>query len=203
MDRNKRLRLAQALKTKGKATSKGAGDSTHPISEPAPTSPTSCPQNPSQTTPPQTLPSATLTPNSPPPIAAMPLALAETTTTLTPLDKGKGVVVVPSEDEEDTTEGQVFKKRRTTKVVTSISSSNHGVESLREHPPSTTSPPLQMALEGGIESKPTPAPASAPELPQPDQEMLRGYLHKVSPGGQEGGYELLPWCLPCLCQLLA
>jgi len=186
MDRNKRLRLAQALKTKGEATSKGAGDSTHPTSEPAPTSLTSCLQNPSHKTPPQTLPSATRTPNSPPPIAVVPLALAETTATPAPLDKGKGVVVLPSDDEEDSNEGQVFKRRRTAKVVTSTFSSNHGADSLREHPPSATSSPQQLALEGGVESEPAQA-APAPELPYPVQEMLRGYLHKVSLGGQSKG----------------
>jgi len=117
----------------------------------------------------------------------MPLALAETTTTPGPLDKGKGVVVLPSDNEEDSVGGQDIKRTRTTKVVTSTSSSNHGAESLREHPPSATSPPQQMALEGGIESEPTPAPTPAPEFPQPVQEMLSGYLHKVSPWGQSEG----------------
>jgi len=114
---------------------------------------------------------------------AVPLALAETATTPTPLDKGKGVVVVPSEDEEDSADGQVFKRRRTTKVVTSTSSSNHGAESLREHHLSATSPPQQLALEGGVESEPTPTPTSAPELPQPVQELLKGYLRRITPGG--------------------
>jgi len=97
------------------------------------------------------------------------------------LVKGKGVVVVPLDDEADSAEGQVFKRRRTTKVVTSTSSSNPGAGSLREHPPSATSPPQQLALEGGVESEPAQTtPAPAPELPQPVQEMLRGYLHRVS-----------------------
>jgi len=112
--------------------------------------------------------------------------LAETTATPAPLDKGKGVVVLPSDDEEDSNEGQVFKRRRTAKVVTSTFSSNHGADSLREHPPSATSSPQQLALEGGVESEPAQA-APAPELPYPVQEMLRGYLHKVSLGGQSKG----------------
>jgi len=111
----------------------------------------------------------------------VPLALAETATTPAPLDKGKGVVVLPSNDEEDSAEGQVFKRRRTTKVVTSTSSSNHDAESLREHPPSATSPPQQLALEGGVESEP------AQTTPAPVQEMMRGYLHKVSPGANLRG----------------
>jgi len=139
MDKNKRLRLVKALIAKGKAASKGAGDSTHPASEPSPpTSPTSLNQNLSHATPHQNLPSpnATHPPTSPPPIVAVPLTMVETATTLAPLDKGKGVVMVPSDDDEDSADGQVFKRRRTTKVVTSNSSSIHGAESLREHPPS-------------------------------------------------------------------
>ena len=92
---------------------------------------------------------------------------------------------VPSEDDEDTEDEQVFKRRRTNKVVASPSSSIQDAESLRERPPSATSPPHQMVLEGRVESKPpqtTPTPA--PKLPQPVQELLRGYLHRVSPGGQ-------------------
>jgi len=102
--------------------------------------------------------------------------MVETATTPAPLDKGKGVVVVPSEDDEDIEDGQVFKRRKTNKVVSSHSSSNLDVEPLREHPPSATSSPHQLALGGGVESEPTPTPASAPELPQPVQELLRGYL---------------------------
>jgi len=112
--------------------------------------------------------------------------MVETAPTLAPLDKGKGVVVIPSEDEEDTEDGQVFKRRRTTKVVTSHSSSNHGAESLREHPPSASSPPHQLALGYGAESAPTPIPPPAPELPQPVQRFLRGFLHQATLGGPTG-----------------
>ena len=100
------------------------------------------------------------------------------------------MVVVPSEDKEDSAEGQVFKRRRTTQAapqaVTSTSSSSHGAKSLREHPPSATSPPQPMALEGGVKSEPAQA-AFASELPLPVQEMLRGYLEKLSPSSQTGG----------------
>jgi len=120
----------------------------------------------------------------------MSLALAASTAAPAPLDNGKGVVVVPSEDEEDSVEGQVFKRRRTTRVApqvaTSTSSSSHGAESLREHPPSATSPPQPMALEGGVESEPA-QPAPAPELPLPIQDTLRGYLEKMSPRSQTEG----------------
>ena len=44
-----------------------------------------------------------------------------------------------------------------------------------------------MALEGGIEAEPTSAPPSAPELPLPLQETLRGYLEKMSPSSQTEG----------------
>jgi len=109
--------------------------------------------------------------------------VVETATTPAPLEKGKGVVVIPSEDDEDTEDGQVFKRRRTNKVVTSHYSSNHGAESLREHPPSATSPPDQLALGAGVESAPTPDPTPAPELPQPVQGFIKGFLHQATPGG--------------------
>jgi len=100
------------------------------------------------------------------------------------------VVVVPSEGEKDSGEGQVFKRRRTTQappqVVTSASSSSHGIESIREYPPSATSPPQPMALEGGVESEPA-QPPPAPKLPMPIQETLRGYLEKMSPSSQAEG----------------
>ncbi|XP_068474813.1 uncharacterized protein [Phaseolus vulgaris] len=191
MDKQRRLKLAQILKSKGEASSKGVGDSIPPTSETAPTSPNLRPQHPPTTTSPPALPSPNHPPSSPPPIAAMPLALAETTAVPALLDKGKMVVVVPSEDEDESAEGQVFKRRRTTRAspqaVTSTSSSNHGIDSLRENPPSATSPPQPMALEGGTETEPTSAPPPAPELPPPIQDTLRGYLKKMSPCDQAEG----------------
>ena len=151
MDKNKRLRLVQALKTKGENASKGVGDSTRPASELAPpTSPASRSQHPSPTRLQQKPPSPTHTPSSPPPIAVVPLALVETATTPASLDKGKGVVVVPSEDDEDSADGHIFKRRRTTKVVTSTSSSNHGVESLREHPQAPLPHPNNLPWRVGL-----------------------------------------------------
>ena len=180
------MRLVKALTARGKATSKGVDASPHPATEPIPpTFPTSL----SQTLPiaapnqPSPLPHATPNPNSPPLIAVVPITMVETATTPAPIDKGKGVVVVPSDEDEDSVDGQVFKRTRTTKVVTSTSSSTHGAESLREHRPSATSPPHQLALEGGVESEPTPTPMPAPELPQPIQELFRGYLRRATPGG--------------------
>jgi len=121
----------------------------------------------------------------------MPLALAETPVEPAPLAKGKGVVAVPSDDEGDSAEGQVFKRRRTSRAVpqvaTSTTSFSHGAESLRENPPSATSPSQPMTLEGGLGTEPTSAPPPAPELPPPMQDSLRGYLEKMSPCGQAEG----------------
>jgi len=44
-----------------------------------------------------------------------------------------------------------------------------------------------MALEGGTETEPISAPPLAPELPLPIQEILRGYLEKMSPSSQSEG----------------
>lgn len=92
-----------------------------------------------------------------------------------PLDKGKGVVIVPSSDEEDTAEGPIFKRRRTTTVATSHSTSNKNAESLREHPPSAFTSPNYMALGEGDEAVPEPIPAPAPELPRVIQHLLKGF----------------------------
>jgi len=119
----------------------------------------------------------------------MPLALAEAGASSAPLDKGKRVVEVLSDD-EDSAEGQVFKRQRTQhapQTVTSATSSSYGAESLREDPPSATSPPQPMDLEGGVETEPTGIPPPAPELPLPMQDSLRGFLGRVSPHDQAEG----------------
>jgi len=73
----------------------------------------------------------------------MSLALAEAAAPSASLDKGKRVVEVVSDDEKSA-EGQVFKRQKTThhapQQVASTTSSSHGAESLREYPPSATSP---------------------------------------------------------------
>jgi len=92
-----------------------------------------------------------------------------------PLDKGKGVVIVPFSDEEDTAEGPVFKRRRTTTVATSHSTSNKDAKSLRDHPPSPLTPPNYMALREGAETIPEPTPAPSPELPRAIQYLLKGF----------------------------
>jgi len=119
----------------------------------------------------------------------MPLALAEAGASSAPLYKGKRVVEVVSDD-EDSAEGQVFKGKRTQhapQTFTSATSSSHGVESLREDPPSATSPPQPMNLEGGVEIEPTSVPPPALELRLPMQDSLRGFLGRASPRDQAEG----------------
>ena len=176
------------MSTRGKATSGGAGASTPPAPDAlAATSPTSPAQTlptatPAQTTenPPSvyTIP----TPTSPLPITAIPLAMVGASSPPVPLDKGKGVVIVPSSDEEDTTEGPVFKRRRTTTVATSHSTSNKDAESSREHPPSAFTSPNYRALGEGAETSPEPTLAPALELPRVVQLLLNGF-HQVLPEG--------------------
>jgi len=60
-------------------------------------------------------------------------------------------------------------------------------ESLREDPPSASSPPQSRALEGMVEAEPESALPSAPELPLPIQDSLRGFLEGRSPRGQAEG----------------
>jgi len=191
MDKQRRLRLAQILKSKGETSAKGVGDSQPPTSETAPSPLSLHLQNPPTTSPPPPISSPNHPPHSPPPIAAMPLALAEAVAAPTLLDKGKRVVVVPSDDEEDFAGGQVFKRRRTTQAApqaaTSAISSSSGAESLREHPPRANSPPQPSALEGGTEIEPTSTPPPVPELPPPMQDSLRGYLDRMSPRDQAEG----------------
>jgi len=82
-----------------------------------------------------------------------------------PIEKNKRVVLITSDDDEDTMEGPAFKMRKTTMVATSHSFSARCPASLRDNPPSASSPPNFLALEQGAESVPEPAPASALELP--------------------------------------
>jgi len=194
MDKQRRLRIAHILKSKGGASSQGVGDSTPPTSATAPTSPNPCPQHlPPTTASPLNSPSPNHPPSSPAPIAVVPFALAGASAEPALLDKGKRVVVVPSDDEEDSTGGQLFKRRRTTRsapqAATSATSSSFEAESLRDNPPSANSPPQPMALEGGTEPEPEPTsvPPPAPELPLPMQDSLRGFLGNRAPRGQAEG----------------
>ena len=131
MDSSRRLALAKALKARTKETSAKAGAYDTPMTEKTPSEPPHSPTSPhtaKTTNSPHTL----QTPNSPPPIAIVPLAVANTSSP-TPLDKGKGVLIVPSDD-EGSGEGQVFKRRRTNRVISSRSASPQRVGSLRDNP---------------------------------------------------------------------
>ena len=158
MDKQRRFRLAQILKSKGETSAKGVGDSLPPTSETAPTPLSLHLQNPPTASPPPSASCPNHPPHPPSPIVAMPLALAEVAAVPAPLDKGKRVVVVPSDDEEDSARGQVFKRRRTTQAApqaaTSAISSSSRAESLREHPPSANSPPPPSALRVGLRLSP-------------------------------------------------
>ena len=99
MDRQRRLRLAQALKSKDGASASPLSTSAAPH-----LLPTFKTQSATTLSTPSVQPSANPPPSSPPPIAAMPLALAEAGASSTPLDKGKRVVKVVSDD-EDSAEG--------------------------------------------------------------------------------------------------
>ena len=128
MDRQRRLRLVQVLKSKDGALASPPSTSSAPPSSPNPQpQPATTPTTPTTQASPHPLPS------SPPPIAAVPLALVEASASSAPLDKGKRVVEVVSDD-EDSAKGQVFKRQRTQhapQMVASATSSSHGAESLR------------------------------------------------------------------------
>jgi len=171
LGKEKCKRFAKVLGTFGKANSGGAGASTSPAPEAGAANSLAPPAQSAQELPsPQNLP----TPTSTLPIEAIPLAMVGTASPPTPLDKGKGVVVVPSNEEEDTVEGPVFKRRRTTMVATSHSTSHKDAPPPREDPPSALTPPNYMALGEGAKTNPEPAPAPTPELPQAVHFLLKG-----------------------------
>jgi len=114
-------------------------------------------------------------------------------------------------DSEDSDGGLVFKKRRATRVPTLPTASPGGVDSLRDSPPSATSPPpqtVQEEREEGAESVPPtlplpvgaaasgsapPAPASVPSpseilIPRPIyRQLARGFTEGMSPGNPNRG----------------
>jgi len=188
------FRYSRRRRVRGNAPSGGVGTSTQPAPasslvtspiSPVQTTPTpALPQPNPQPTSPQTtqnpLPShSTPLHTSPIPIAAIPLATVRTSPLPTPLSKNKGVVIVPSDEDEDSAEDPVFKRRRTTTVAVSHSSSEKNAESLRDHPPSASTPPNYLALEEGAETTPEPTPTPAPELPWVVQHVLRGYQQET------------------------
>jgi len=175
------------------------------LDEPPTTSPAPVTSLPSPPSSPQTY----QTPTSPSPIEAIPLAAASTCAPAPP-DKGKRVLEITS-DSEDSDGGLVFKKRRATRVPTIPTASPGGVDSLRDSPPSATSPPpqtVQEEREEGVESVPPPlplpvgaaasgsappAPALVPYLseiliPRPIyMELARGFTEGMSPGNPNRG----------------
>jgi len=98
---------------------------------------------------------------------------------LHPLEKNKGVVVIFSDDDENSVESPALKRRKTTMVATSHSSSDRRPASLRDNPPSASSPPNFLALEEGVEIVPEPTPAPAPELSLVLPQILRGYQQET------------------------
>ena len=88
------------------------------------------------------------TPTSPPPIVAVPLAAASVPSAA-PLDKGKRVLTVSSED-DDSNVGPAYKRRRTNWVVPSRSPTPPHGGSMRDNPPSATSPPCQSIQDEGV-----------------------------------------------------
>jgi len=166
LNAEKRARLAEVLSLRDDAAA-GAGAS-------APTAPLA-----TQTIPAPPSTQTTPVPASSAPITAIPLATAKASPPLAPLEKGKGVVHISSDDEEDTMEGPVFKRRKVATVATSHSSSARHSASFRDHPLSASSPRGPLALEGGGERVPEPAPALVPELPLVLQQILKGYQKGV------------------------
>ena len=188
MTEEKQARLA-GLFSRGEAATSKADPSSRPASSTFPTTPlaslvqaTPTPASPQPT--PNTSsphpaadplqPQIAPVPTSPTPIAAIPLATLRASPSPAPLEKNKGVVLIPSDEDEDFVDGPAFKRRRTNTVATSHSSSNRRLASLRDNPPSASSPSCPLALEEGAETVPDPSPAPAPELPWVIQHVLRG-----------------------------
>ena len=118
------------------------------------------------------------TPGSPPPIAAVPLAVA-TSPSPTPLDKGKRVLVVSSDD-EDSGGGLVFKRRRAARAPTPQAASPQGGSSPMDNPPGASFPiaTTVQGEEGDVIS-----------LPPPIMQLLRGFNGEdmpESPDRREG-----------------
>jgi len=118
---------------------------------------------------------ATPSPTPSVPIVVVPLASAQTNPAPSSLKKGKGVVDI--ESDEDTEKGPAFKRHRAMVTATSHSSTEGTPASLRDHPPSASSPPGHLALEG--DSKNAPATPPAPELPAVLQHALKVFQSAV------------------------
>jgi len=108
MDASKRMALAKAMKA-ARAAKAGAPSLTLPSLPPTTTEPPL-----GSSSPPSHGPQLLQTPNSPSPIAAVPLAMASSPAPA-PLDKGKRVLEILSND-EDSDGGLVFKRRKAPRV---------------------------------------------------------------------------------------
>jgi len=202
MDASKRMVLAKAMKASRVAK---AGASSAPAADPNPSStlplppPTTTAAPLGSSSPSPHSPEALQTPGSPPPIAALPLAVASSPAP-TPLDKGKRVLEIISDD-EDSDGVAPFKRRKATRVPLSSAASPQGGNSFRDNPPSATSLPPTMVQEEtgeGAESAPPPPPAkvsvapasvaAAPYLiaiPPPIMHLMRGFSGGSMPEGSD------------------
>jgi len=202
MDASKRMVLVKAMKA---ARAAKAGASSAPAADPnplltlplLPPTTTEAPLGPSS--PPSHSPQALQTPGSPPPIAAVPLAVASSSSS-TPLDKGKRVLEVISDD-EDSDGVAPFKRRKAARVPLLPAASSQRGDSFRDNPPSATSLPpttVQEETGEGAESAPPPPPAevsvepapvaAAPELiaiPPPIMHLMRGFTGGSMPEGSD------------------
>jgi len=148
-------------------------------------------------------PPQTQTPGSPTPSAAVPLAMAASSSPA-PLDKGKRVLVVSS-DEEGSGGGIVFKRRRAARAPTPPAASPQGGNSPVDTPPSASCP-IASTVQGeegdGAAQTPAPPPAETSvtpaasvaipdiiSLPPPIMQLLRGFNGEdmpESPDRKEG-----------------
>jgi len=202
MGASKRMMLAKAIKD---ARAAKAGASSAPVADPnppptlppPPPTPTEAPLGSSSPSPQS--PEALQTPGSPPPIAAVPLAVASSPAP-TPLDKGKRVLEIISDD-EDPDGVAPFKRRKSARVPLLPAASLRGEDSFRDNPPSVTSLPptaVQEDMGEGAESAPPPPPAevsaspapvaAAPDfiaIPPPIMHMMRGFSGGTMPEGTD------------------
>jgi len=202
MDASKRMMLAKAMKA---ARAAKAGASSAPAADPNP--PPTLPPPPSTTTeaplgsssPSPRSPEALQTPGSPPPIAAVPLAVASSPAP-TPLDKGKQVLEIISND-EDSDGVAPFKRRKAARVPLLSAISLQGEDSFKDNHPSATSlPPAMVQEEAGedVEYAPPPPPAEVSAspasvaaaldliaIPPPIMHLMRGFSGGSMPEGSD------------------
>ena len=179
---SRRLALAKFLKKARSA--KGGGDSvTLDVPPTTPSTPVA-----SLLTPPSS-PQTCQTATSPPPIAAVPLAAASTHAPARP-DRGKRVLEINS-DSEDSGSPLAFKKRRPARVPTLPATSPGGRNSLRDDPPSVTSPSPQAVQEEQDEG----AESIPPPLTLSEAATASGFVPPAPAPAPSSRKLLLPPCL--------